>query len=130
MRQRQNRGHREQACSQGRRAGAVRLAVWGQHVPTETHRTDKQRGRAAEQSPCRSASRDEPYWERAWKRTHTLFSILADRSPGGGNANPLWHSCLDNLMDRGAWRAIVHGVAKRIQLNIYIYTLSLFAVQQ
>ena len=34
------------------------------------------------------------------------------RSPGGGNGNPLWYSCLENPMDRGAWWATVHGVAK------------------
>ena len=34
------------------------------------------------------------------------------RSPGGGNGKPLWYSCLENPMDRGAWRAIVHGVTK------------------
>ena len=34
------------------------------------------------------------------------------RSPGGGHGNPLQYSCLENLMDRGAWRATVHGVAK------------------
>ena len=34
------------------------------------------------------------------------------RSPGEGNGNPLQHSCLGNPMDRGAWRAIVHGVTK------------------
>ena len=34
------------------------------------------------------------------------------RSPGGGNGNPLQYSCLENSMDRGAWRATVHGVAK------------------
>ena len=34
------------------------------------------------------------------------------RSPGGGNGNPLQYSCLENSMDRGAWQAIVHGVAK------------------
>ena len=34
------------------------------------------------------------------------------RSPGGRNGNPLQHSCLENPMDRGAWRAIVHGVAE------------------
>ena len=34
------------------------------------------------------------------------------RSPGEGNGNPLWHSCLENSMDREACRAIVHGVAK------------------
>ena len=34
------------------------------------------------------------------------------RYPGGGNGNPLQHSCLKNPMDRGAWCAAVHGVAK------------------
>ena len=31
------------------------------------------------------------------------------RSPGVGNGNPLQYSCLENPMDRGAWRATVHG---------------------
>ena len=34
------------------------------------------------------------------------------RSPGGGHGNPLQYSCLENLMDRGAWRAIVHSVSQ------------------
>ena len=34
------------------------------------------------------------------------------RSPGGANSNPLQYSCLENPMDRGAWWATVHGVAK------------------
>ena len=34
------------------------------------------------------------------------------RSPGEGNSNPLLYSCLENPMDRGAWRAAVHGVTK------------------
>ena len=34
------------------------------------------------------------------------------RSPGGGNGNPLQYSCLGNFMDRGAWRATVHGGMK------------------
>ena len=34
------------------------------------------------------------------------------RSPREGNGNPLQYSCLKNPMDRGAWRAIVHRVAK------------------
>ena len=33
------------------------------------------------------------------------------RSCGGGNGNPLQNSCLGNPMDRGAWWAIIHGVA-------------------
>ena len=32
------------------------------------------------------------------------------RSPGGGNGNTLQYSCLRNPMDRGAWRATVHGI--------------------
>ena len=34
------------------------------------------------------------------------------RSPGEGNGNPLQDSCLENSMDRVAWHATVHGVAK------------------
>ena len=33
-------------------------------------------------------------------------------SPGEGNGNPLQYSCLENPMEREAWQAIVHGVAK------------------
>ena len=36
------------------------------------------------------------------------------RFPGGGHSNPLQYSCLENLMDRGTWWAIVHGVAKKL----------------
>ena len=34
------------------------------------------------------------------------------RSPGGGNGNPLQYSCLENLMDRGAWQTTVHRIAR------------------
>ena len=34
------------------------------------------------------------------------------RSPGEANGNPLQYSCLENPMNRGAWRVIVHGFAK------------------
>ena len=33
------------------------------------------------------------------------------RSPGRGHSDPLWFSCLENPMDRGAWRGTVCGVA-------------------
>ena len=36
------------------------------------------------------------------------------RSPGGGHGNPFQYSCLENRMDRGAWRATVHGVAEEL----------------
>ena len=42
-----------------------------------------------------------------------LGSIPASgRSPGAGDGNPLQYSCLENPMNRGAWEATVHGVAK------------------
>ena len=44
-----------------------------------------------------------------------------ERSPGKGNGNTLQYSCLENSMDRGAWRAIVHGVA-RTQLSVCTHT--------
>ena len=34
------------------------------------------------------------------------------RSPGEGNGNPLQYSCLENPIDRAAWRATVHGVTR------------------
>ena len=36
------------------------------------------------------------------------------RSPGEGNSNPLQYSCQDNPIDRGAWRATIHRVAKSL----------------
>ena len=36
----------------------------------------------------------------------------SERSPGGGNGNPLQYPCRGNPMDRGAWRATVQGVSK------------------
>ena len=45
------------------------------------------------------------------------------RSPGEGNDNTLQYSCLENPMDRGAWRATVHGVAKsQTQLSDFTFT--------
>ena len=42
-----------------------------------------------------------------------MGSILGwGRSPGEGNGNPLQYSCLENPMDRGAWRATVYGFTK------------------
>ena len=40
------------------------------------------------------------------------------RSPGEGNDNPLQYSCLENPMDRGAWWATVHGVAKESDFTL------------
>ena len=45
------------------------------------------------------------------------------RSPGKGNGNPLQYSCLKNSIDRGAWWAAIHGVAKsRTPLSLNTHT--------
>ena len=38
----------------------------------------------------------------------------SERSPGGGNGNPLQYSCLGNPMDREGWQATVYGAAKKL----------------
>jgi len=40
------------------------------------------------------------------------------RSPGEENDNTLQYSCLGSSIDRGAWQAIVHGVTKRVGLDL------------
>ena len=56
-----------------------------------------------------------PWWFR-WESASNVGdpgSIPGSgRSAGEGNGNPLQYSCLENPMDRGAWWAIVHGIAK------------------
>ena len=45
------------------------------------------------------------------------------KSPGKGNGNPLQDYCLENPMDRGAWWATAHGVAKsRTRLSNFTFT--------
>ena len=57
-----------------------------------------------------------PWWLR-WQRIllqcgRPGFDPWVGKIPGEGNSYPLQYSCLENSMDRGAWRATVHGVAK------------------
>ena len=50
---------------------------------------------------------------------HFDFSLSCT---GEGNGNPLQYSCLENLMDGGAWQAAVHGVAKsRTRLSDFTF---------
>ena len=47
------------------------------------------------------------------------------RSSGEGNGNPLQYCCLDNSMDRGDWKAIVHRVTKswiRLSTKLFYVT--------
>ena len=50
---------------------------------------------------------------------------------GEGNGNPLQYSCLEDPMDRGAWKAAVHGVAKsRTRLSNFTFTFHLHALEK
>ena len=52
-------------------------------------------------------------WSGSAGDTRDSGSILGSgRFPGGGHGNPLQYSCLENPLDRGAWRTMVHGVAQ------------------
>ena len=46
------------------------------------------------------------------KQTHRYREQISGYQWGEGNGNPLQYSCLENPMDRGAWQATVHGVAR------------------
>ena len=48
------------------------------------------------------------------------------RSPKGGHGNPFQYSCLDILIDRGAWQVTVHGVTKS---QTWLQWLSTHAMQ-
>ena len=49
------------------------------------------------------------------------------RFPGRGHSNPLWYSCLENPMDKGAWEATVHRVAKS---QIWLKWLSMHSAKK
>ena len=54
------------------------------------------------------------------KKNYLHYLIKSVVSPGGRNGNPLRYSCLENLTNRGAWRAIVHKVTEiRTQLSVW-----------
>ena len=71
--------------------------------------------------PGRSDSKESDYSER-----DQGLIPGSGRSPGEGNGNPLQYSSLENSMDRGSWRAMVHEVAKNqtwlSDLHTHTYT--------
>ena len=54
------------------------------------------------------------------------------RFPGERNDNPLLYSCLENSMDRGSWRDLVHGVSKELDRteHVHMHTLRLSVSQR
>ena len=60
-----------------------------------------------------------------------VFSSELTCTSGEGNGTPLQYSCLENPMDRGAWRAAVHGVARsRTRLSDFTFTFSVHALEK
>ena len=57
---------------------------------------------------------DSPEKELSYKGASAVSGSVpgSGRSPGGGHDNPLQYSCLENSVDRGGWRATVHGASK------------------
>ena len=68
---------------------------------------DKKLNMMLDASPVAQQEKNLP----AMQETQDVIPGLGS-SPGGGNGNPLQYSCLENPMERGAWQAAFHGVAK------------------
>ena len=71
-----------------------------------------------------------PRWqsgtECAWQRRRCGLDPWFWRSPGLGNGNSFWYSCLENPMERGAWWATVYEVAKSgAWLSTYAHFLAI-----
>ena len=73
------------------------LVLFYTHLPSSRGFPD---GSGGKESPCSAGD------------IRDMGSIPeSGRSPGGGHGNSLQYSCLENSMDRGAWRATVHRIA-------------------
>ena len=70
-------------------------------------------------------------WTFFGKVMSLLFNMLSRLVIREGNGTPFQYSCLENPMDKGAWWAAVHGVAKSQTLSDFTFTfqssLSLFS---
>ena len=74
------------------------------------------------ESTCQSRRHKRPRFN-PWVRKSLWKRVLGSgRFPGVEKVNTLQHSCLENSMDRGAWQATIHGVAKsQMQLSMRTY---------
>ena len=57
--------------------------------------------------------------------------VCASNPLGEGNGTPLQYSCLENPMDRGAWKATIHGVAEGwTRLSDFTFTFHFHALEK
>ena len=69
-------------------------------------------------------------WKPERQRQLPVFNSFYT-SVGEGDGTPLQYSCLENPIDRGAWRAAVHGVAKsRTRLSDFTFTFHFHALEK
>ena len=78
-----------------------------------------------------------PWWhsgkEFAFNAGNMGSILSSERSPGGGNVNPLQYSCLENSMDRGAWQLQFKGSKELVRtegLNTHAPVIKQFVEEQ
>ena len=60
-----------------------------------------------------------------------MYYVVLGQSSGEGNGTPLQYSCLENPMDRGAWKAAVRGVTEsRTRLSDFTFTFHFHALEK
>ena len=103
-------GHEsEQAPGDGEGQGSLaRCSLWGCRVSDTTERLNNNFMEGVSQVAL--VMKDPP--ANAGDLRDTGVIPGPGRSSGGWHGNPLQYSCLENPIDRGAWQATVHGVAK------------------
>ena len=89
-------------CLTSQKAGCPLASWWHRWPRASTVRSVGFPGGADDKEPACQHRRCKSCWFNPWVR----------KIPGVGNGNSLQYPCLENLMDRGAWQAIVHGVIK------------------
>ena len=98
-------------------------------------------GKGASKAPSNTIHEGLHWYDVYWRKFGSIYQVFppanvgdtrdtglipgSGRSPSVGNGNPLQYFCLENSMDRGAWRATVHGVTKsQIQLRVWAHSTS------
>ena len=118
-------------------SAVIPLCPWGHRLqelvpePQAPYRNSV--GQEIQLALCILRSHIQEFRPIGWIRFNQLNPILAEPvcANGEGNGTPLQYSCLENPMDRGAWWAPVHGVAKsQTQLSDFTFTFHFHALKK